>query len=816
MYRRCFYATIPAMETNFQKEYVEVRRELIRSDFSHLNPMQQQAVLATEGPLLILAGAGSGKTTVLINRIANLLRYGSASDSDEIPPDADRLSLDLLRRGDEQARRLAALDPVPPWRILAITFTNKAADELKERLERMLGPEAADDIWACTFHSACVRILRRDAEKLGFSTSFTIYDTSDSQSLMKKILKDLELDEKRYPVRAVLGEISRAKDGRIGAAAFLQEARKSGDYRRLQMGKIYEEYMRRMFAANAMDFDDLIFFTVKLLEEHEEVRDYWQKRFRYILVDEYQDTNLLQYRLAAILAGKWGNICVVGDDDQSIYKFRGATIENILSFEEQYPGCRTIRLEQNYRSTGHILDAANSVIRNNAGRKGKELWTKAGPGDLLQLHCAENESEEAQYVASVILRNFGQGMRWSDHAVLYRMNAQSRELEFAFKRSGIPYRVIGGTRFFDRAEVKDLLAYLSVIAVPADDLRLSRIVNVPARGIGARSLEIAGDLAREEGCSLFEILSRSDQYPGIAKATARRMLQFVEMLQKLRAFSENNSPDVLFDELLSATGYLTALEESDDPQDAARAENVKELKSSILGYMKESGDATLSGYLANVALYTDLDNYDRDSDSVVLMTIHSAKGLEFPCVFLVGMEETIFPSMRAIGEPEEMEEERRLCYVAITRAKTQLWLLCAQHRMLFGRTTANRCSRFVDEIPAEHIKKDLPRGYGFRDQSRDNREPGGYGAYRESGSSYGYSAPQRREAPKPKPAPPAPKPVPVSSFSTGDKVRHKAFGPGQIVKMTPMGGDFLIEIQFESQGLKRLMLRAAAQYMTKE
>ena len=821
------------MMTNFEARYCEARNKLIRSHFRKLNDRQIEAVMATQGPLLILAGAGSGKTTVLINRIANLLRFGRASDSTELPPDADEEALRVLEGGGPEAEKLAALEPVAPWRILAITFTNKAADELKARLERMLG-EAANDIWACTFHSACVRILRRDADKLGYGDNFTIYDTSDTQSLLKRILKDLELDEKSFPPRSVAAEISRAKDAQLGAAAYLQQAQASNDFRRIRVGRVYEEYTRRLFAANAMDFDDLIANTVKLLQEQEDVRAYWQRRFQYVLVDEYQDTNHLQYLLASTLAGGWGNICVVGDDDQSIYKFRGATIENILSFESQFPKCRTIRLEQNYRSTGHILDAANSVIRNNLGRKGKELWTDAGPGERIELYCADNENEEAQFVASTILSGYSQGARWQDHAVLYRMNAQSSQLEFAFKRNGIPYRVIGGTRFFDRAEVKDLLAYLNVIASPADDLRLSRIVNSPPRGIGERSMELAREIASQERCSLFEVLSRADRYPDLKRA-APKMKLFTQMLEELRAFSALNPPDALYDELLEKTGYLRMLESSEEDKDQSRAENVKELKSSILSFMKESGDLTLDGYLANVALYTDLDNYDREADSVVLMTMHSAKGLEFPTVFLVGMEETIFPGMRAIGEPEEMEEERRLCYVALTRAKRRLYLVCARQRMLFGRTTANRASRFVDEIPEEHIRKNLPKGYGYHDR----REESGFAAYNrwdEPGSGFalrgrreeqGFSArPYRSEsaaasrpaAPRPRPAysPAPPKPAaPPQSFAVGDKVRHKAFGAGVIAKMTPMGGDHLVEIQFEKVGVKKLMLRAAAQHMTK-
>ncbi len=793
-----FYGTITYMDNVFVRRYCSARKNLISKRFSRLNDRQREAVLATEGPLLILAGAGSGKTTVLINRIANLLKFGRASDCSELPRGADEASLSLLEAGGPEAEELAALDPVAPWRILAITFTNKAADEMKSRLEKMLGPEA-NDIWACTFHSACVRILRRDADKLGFADNFTIYDTADSQSLVKRILKELDLDDKTYPIRSVLAEISRAKDAQIGPDEYARRARASSDFRKTRVADIYREYMRRLMSANAMDFDDLIAFTVKLLQDNEDVRAYWQRRFQYVLVDEYQDTNHLQYLLASTLAGGWGNICVVGDDDQSIYKFRGATIENILSFEKQFPACRTIRLEQNYRSTGHILDAANAVIRNNLERKGKELWTNAGPGDPIELFFADNENEEAQYVASSIVSSFGQGANWRDLAVLYRMNAQSNQLEFAFKRSGIPYRIIGGTRFFDHTEIKDMLAYLNVIASPSDDLRLSRIVNSPPRGIGERSMELAREIARRDGLSLFAVLSRSEDYPDLKRA-AGKMTAFTGMIEELRKFSESNTPDLLYDELLEKTGYLKLLERSGDDKDVTRAENVRELKSSILSFMKESGDLSLDGYLANVALYTDLDAYDKDADSVVLMTMHSAKGLEFPTVFLVGMEETIFPGMRAIGEPEEMEEERRLCYVAITRAKRKLVMVCARQRMLFGRTTANRVSRFVDEIPEEHIRKNLPKGYSYRDRRQEQGyvprppEPGLY---------------------RPVP-PPAPKKntAPVQ-FSLGDRVRHKAFGEGKIVKMTPMGGDFLVEIQFENLGLKKLMLRAAALHMTK-
>ena len=791
------------MMTEFEKEYIKARKEYIRAEFSHLNDRQINAVMATEGPLLILAGAGSGKTTVLINRIANLLKYGKASDSDELPAFADEKTLEALKTRAPGAEVFAALDPVEPWRILAITFTNKAAGELKSRLERMLGTESANDVWACTFHSACVRILRRDAEKLGFGSNFSIYDTADSQSLIKRILKEQELDEKAFPPRSVLAEISRAKDERIGAQEYLDSARRMGDARHIKIGEAYIEYARRLFAANAMDFDDLIFFTVKLLAEHEDVRGYWQRRFRYVLIDEYQDTNHLQYLFSSLIAGGSGNICVVGDDDQSIYKFRGATIENILSFEHEFKGCRTIRLEQNYRSTSHILDAANAVIRNNSGRKGKELWTDAGTGDLVKLYVADNENEEAQYVAAKIMADYGRGANWRDHAVLYRMNAQSYQLEYAFKRNGIPYRIVGGMSFFSHAEIKDMLSYLNVIATPADDLRLTRIINSPPRGIGERSIDLVRQLAADNARSMYEIITNAGDYPELSRAAAK-LGAFAAMIEELREFAKDNTPDALLDEIIDKTGYIRALEEKNTQEDRTRIENVEELRSSIIGYMKESGDNTLEGYLANVALYTDLDNYDPDADTVVMMTMHSAKGLEFPTVYIVGMEEGIFPGIRAIGEQAEMEEERRLCYVAITRAERELELVCARQRMIFGRTTANRVSRFVDEIPDEHIEKNIPKGYAHKDPSREQQ------SYAHKRRTYydtlkgGVAAPAANTAGT----------AASVSFAVGDSIRHKAFGEGVITKMSPMGGDYLVEINF-AQGAKRLMLRAAAPHMTK-
>ena len=568
--------------------FCKARRGAIAREFGRLNTEQQKAALATEGPLLLLAGAGSGKTTVLIHRIANLMKYGRGSDCEEVPEFVTEEDLSFLEayaetgEGDKNRQeRLCRLNPAAPWTILAITFTNKAAGELKERLTKMLGP-AANDIWASTFHSACVRILRRDIDKLGFASSFTIYDTDDSLRVLKDIIKEQNIDDKQFPPRSVLGYISRAKDAMKLAPDYLAECEKAGDFRLTKIAKIYVEYQRRLWDANALDFDDIILHTVRLLKSFDEVRAYYQKKFRYVLIDEYQDTNNLQYLLASTLAGGYENFCVVGDDDQSIYRFRGATIENILSFEKQYKGARVIRLEENYRSSGHILDAANAVIRNNQGRKGKELWTRAGPGDALQLYTAMNENDEAQYVAGKILENFGQGRRWKDHAVLYRMNAQSNQIEQAFKRDGVPYRIIGGTRFFDRAEVKDVLAYLTVLDNPEDDLRLSRIINNPPRGIGAKTVDTALEIAHRDGSSLYAVVDNAALYPELQRA-AKKLGEFTKLIQELYQLLVENrlTLPAFYEELLSRTGYAVMLETKNTVEDRTRLENVRELLTSI-------------------------------------------------------------------------------------------------------------------------------------------------------------------------------------------------------------------------------------------
>ncbi len=833
--------------------FCRARRGAIARDFSQLNPEQQKAVLATEGPLLLLAGAGSGKTTVLINRIANLIKYGRGSDSEEVPEWVTSEDLDFLEgyaggtgspapADKERQERLCRLEPAAPWSILAITFTNKAAGELKDRLSAMLGPEA-EDVWASTFHSACVRILRRDIDRLGFASSFTIYDTDDSLRVVKDCLKELNLDDKQFPPRTVLGYISRAKDAMKLADEYLAECERSGDYRLTKIAQIYVEYQRRLWEASALDFDDIILHTVRLLQQFEEVRSYYQRKFRYVLIDEYQDTNNLQYLLASTLAGGYENFCVVGDDDQSIYRFRGATIENILSFEKQYPGCRTIRLEENYRSTKHILEAANGVIRNNRGRKGKELWTRAGEGEKLHLYTAMNESDEAQYVATKILEDYGQGLHWKDHAVLYRMNAQSNQLEQAFKRSGVPYRIIGGTRFFDRAEVKDMLAYLAVLNNRSDDLRLTRIINNPPRGIGPKTVETAQAIALRENTSLYAVLEHARTYPELERSTGK-LAAFTNLMKELDGLLEELPLDRFYEELIIHTGYGTMLETKNTVEDRTRLENVRELLTSIRGYLENAEEPSLAGFLDEIALYTDLDSHDPNQDCAVMMTMHSAKGLEFPVVFVVGAEEGIFPGIRAIGEAEEMEEERRLCYVAMTRAKKKLFLTCAHQRMLFGRTSANRPSRFLDEIPPEHLERsgrdfldDSPGwgasqgqfslgGYrsqrGYRTEGRggwnpfDQRPDEGRGQRRDQGGflrsmsdgTDGNGKPAFRGSGKSAGAD-------LSAFHRGDMVQHKAFGRGMILSIQKMGGDALVEIAFDNVGTKRLMLKSAAAHMTK-
>jgi DNA helicase-2/ATP-dependent DNA helicase PcrA len=825
------------LELAYVDRFCKARRNAIAAEYQNLNQQQRDGVLNTEGPMLLLAGAGSGKTTVLIHRIANLIKYGQGSDSTEVPEWVTAEDVAFLEgyaanpneQDKERAEKLCRLNPALPWSIIAITFTNKAAGELKKRLEDMLGPKGGD-VWAFTFHSACIRILRRDIDKLGLRKSFTIYDTDDSVRVIKDAMKALNIDEKAFPPKMILSHISKAKDKMQLAADYQAECKKLGDFRYTQMAKVYVEYEKRLIEADALDFDDIILDTVRILQSDKEARDYWQNKFRYVLIDEYQDTNRLQYLLASLLAGRHENICVVGDDDQSIYRFRGATIENILDFEKQYKGARVIRLEQNYRSTQTILNAANAVIRNNLGRKGKELWTEAGAGEKIKLYSAMNESDEAQYVAAQILSGISKGRQWKDNAVLYRMNAQSNQLEYAFKRNAIPYKVVGGIRFFDRAEVKDMLAYLCVVNNPADDLRLRRIINTPARGIGGRTVELASGIAQEQGLPLYEVVKNAKEYAALQKSVAK-LQGFTDIMEGLRAKAEEMELPDFYEAVMTDTGYLAAMESKRTIDSRTRVENIKELKSSIQGYMDNHPDGDLAGFLDEVALYSDLDNVDSDENTVTIMTMHSAKGLEFPAVFVVGMEDGLFPGTRSIGEPEEMEEERRLCYVALTRARENLYVSCAHQRMLFGHTTMNKPSRFLDEIPDEYLEKSgrTPGEHNNAEGGEGQAQQNGYGGGRYGGerrSGYSRRRPRRDDG---KPlgggisvnhavAPTGHKAVQatfnlLSQFHKGDEVDHTAFGKGTIQSILPMGGDALVSIKFDDVGVKNLMLKAACQHM---
>lgn len=802
------------MNEQLDARFISARRKYIASEFAELNDMQRQAVMTTEGPLLLLAGAGSGKTTVLINRIANLMRFGRGSDCDEIPvsvTDDDVEFLEKVTKDSPPAERwradcLCAVEAVAPWSIIAITFTNKAANEMKERLTALLGPEA-QDVWAMTFHAACCRILRRDIERMGYTKSFTIYDTSDSERVMKEIIRDMGLDDKTFPAKYVLGAISREKDNMVSGEEMLERAEKSGDYRALHIARAYCKYQNQLIDNNALDFDDIIFVTVKLLQENEDIRRYYQKKFRYVLVDEYQDTNHMQYLLTSLLAGGSENVCVVGDDDQSIYRFRGATIENILNFERQYRGSRTIRLEQNYRSTQSILNAANSVIAHNLGRKGKKLWTANGKGDLITDYEASDETTEANYVAGQIIVG-SHGTDFKDYAILYRTNAQSNALEFAMKRNGIPYRVIGGTRFFDRAEVKDMLSYLCVINNPSDDLRLKRIINNPPRGLGAKTIDVATRLAQAEGKPLYAIVSDPYSYGPVEKAAAK-LMQFHSMVQDMANLLENGMslPD-FYDELLQRTGYADMLMLKPTEENKTRLENVRELKSSIHSYVENTENPTLAGFLEEIALYTDLQEYNDGDDAVVMMTMHSAKGLEFPHVFLVGFEDGLFPGMRAIGDQEEMEEERRLCYVAITRAKKTLTITHARQRMIYGRTGAALPSRFLKEIPDDYLLKKGTTGSQYSSYMPAASWSNPYASTTKQKEQY-----RKAEISSLKPS--ESKSTFNLNLNKGDMVTHAAFGRGMVLSVMKMGGDALLEIAFDDIGTKKLMAKTAFAHMKK-
>lgn len=800
-----------------EQRYLSVRREIIAWNFKHLNDMQQRGVLATEGPLLLLAGAGSGKTTVLINRIANLIRFGCGAESQEIPAYIDEAAVLLLEQYSrnydetlkERAESLCRIGAPQPWEILAITFTNKAANELKDRLGEMLG-EQGMDVWAMTFHSACCRILRRNIDRLGYSNSFTIYDQTDSQNVIKDILRELNLDEKTFSPRQVLAAISRAKDELMSPDEYTASVAASEDFRMGIYAKVYSEYQKRLVSGNAVDFDDIIRLTVRLLRENEDIREYYQRRFRYVLIDEYQDTNIAQFELARLLAGRYENLCVVGDDDQSIYRFRGATIENILNFEKDYPAARVIRLEQNYRSTQRILEAANAVICNNRSRKGKKLWTNNSEGELITVYEGDTENDEADFVVARVLEGTAKHKAFHDFAVLYRTNAQSNALEYAMRRNAIPYRIIGGTKFFDRAEVKDMLSYLCVINNRADTLRLHRIINNPARGIGAKTLEMAERQALAQGVSLYNIVSDPYNYPSLVKA-ADKLMAFTVLIESLAEDAAALPLPEFYDQVCRKTGYLAMLESKNDVENRTRAENVRELRSSIVSYVESSEMPSLSGFLEEISLYTDLDNYNNSDDACILMTMHSAKGLEFPTVFIVGAEDGLFPSNRALEFPEELEEERRLCYVAITRAREKLYITHSRRRMLYGQTRLARASRFLAELPENCINKQekmRPSYMGSTYGTSGASQSGGRMRYNKRASkpkSFGIHSGLAAEMTA----------VSRQDFVQGEIVIHKTFGRGMILAVQPMGGDALLEIAFDKSGTKKLMANFASEYLKK-
>ena len=832
------------MATDLQKEFCSLRDTYIEKQFGRLNEMQRQAVFTTSGPLLILAGAGSGKTTVLVNRIANLIRFGSAHGSDYTPRPATDEDLRALRTAIMTGTDVPAwLDgmmrcqPTRSWNIMAITFTNKAAGELKARLRAMLGDEEGDEVFASTFHSACVRILRRYAEEIGWPRSFTIYDTDDAQRVMKALYKEQNVDDKFYPVKTALNQLGRWKDQLTGPADAAREA--AGKTKLELAAKLYGLYEKRLQEAGAFDFDGLIYYTVRLLQEHKEARDYYQNRYHYLLVDEYQDTSVAQFRLVSLLTGPEQNICVVGDDDQSIYRFRGATIENILNFERYYPGAKVIRLEQNYRSTSNILNAANCVIQHNTARKGKTLWTKNGEGAPVHVYQAEDDREEAAHIAEVIGQHLREGGRLSDHAVLYRMNAQSAPIENYFTRAGIPHKIVGGQRFNDRKEVKDIHSYMSIVANPRDDVRLRRIINEPARKIGASTVDAIAELAAQEGVGMMDIISHADEYARLSRAVGP-LLKFWQIYQALQEALDTCPLDLFAEKVIELTGYRQMLKQQAAAGHREEAEerenNLAQLVNNVKNYCDTRGvDASLEGYLEEIALISDIDSYNADADQVVMMTIHSAKGLEFPYVFLVGMEENIFPGAMSQYSEEDLEEERRLAYVGITRAKKELYISHCATRMLYGRTCYNEPSRFLNEIDPEYVE--TTRSPALERPSRPawgsfgDTVPGGASGYsgpsgraaapRSGYLNREYNAPARGRtgrapafpgAPAVRPAAPA-RPAAAQTgakhYAPGDIVMHKVFGRGTVTRVTPAAGDFIVEIRFDKVGVKKTMANFA-------
>ena len=795
------------MQNNLQSRYLAAKRALFDKTYAFLNPEQRQAVFSTEGSLLILAGAGSGKTTVLVQRIVFQIQYGNAYHSDYVPFGVTEERVRQLEAAAdlsvEEIREILPefiSAPCPPWQVLAITFTNKAAGEIKSRLRTVLPDEnAASSVWAGTFHSICVRVLRTYGERLGYAQGFTIYDTTDTKNAVTEVIKSLNIDEKSLPVKTVMYEISRAKDHLLTPDLFEREYG-GRDFRMKQLARVYRAYQERLKSSNALDFDDIIMQTVLLLENDEEVRDYYQRKFRYVSVDEFQDTNPAQLRLTALLSGCHKNVMVVGDDDQSIYRFRGAVVENILNFDKQFHNTKVIRLEQNYRSTKVILDAANRVIAHNMGRKGKTLWTARPGGERIVLRVCNDQNEEARYLVSEIQNLVAKGqVKYRDCAILYRTNAQSQVIERTFAKSGVPYRMLGGLRFNDRKEIRDIVAYLQFINNPADRERLRRIINEPKRKIGAATVSGIEQIADEQGCSVYEVMRDADRYAALARS-AKRLQEFAGMIGSLRAMLDTDMTlEAFVRTVLTVTGYRQMIVDA-GAEEKERLENLEEFVSGVIEYEESNEEPTLLGFLEENALVAEIDKYDEEADAAVMMTIHAAKGLEFPVVLLPGMEDGIFPGMQTIlGGPEEMEEERRLAYVAITRAKDRLYIVRTRSRMLYGRTSANPVSRFVEEIPAELIQEEgmasafgerAPRTYFHADDdapSSRSVSDGGFTLMKPSG----WQAGQKKTSP--------------AVFCAGDRVLHLTFGEGEILSVNPMGSDVLYEVAFEKVGTKKLM-----------
>ena len=808
---------------DINQKYIKLKRALFDKCYASLNARQREAVFTTDGPLLVLAGAGSGKTTVLVKRVVFIIKYGNAYCDETIPEYVDERYISEMEYAlastdvsiAEDMLQDFACEPCRPYRMLAITFTNKAANEIKSRLAAALDDEeAAKDIWAGTFHSVCMRILRANCELIGYKKEFTIYDADDTKKAISAAMKRCNIDEKQLPLKSVITTISHAKDRLLSPKEYAAEV--GADFRLSRIAKIYAEYQSAMVASNAMDFDDIIVNTVKLFKTNPDVLEFYRKKFRYVCVDEYQDTNEAQFVLTSMLASGFGNIMVVGDDDQSIYKFRGATIGNILNFDRHFSDARVIKLEQNYRSTSTILDAANAVIANNAGRKGKRLWTDGAKGEKITIRRLEDENHEARSIADTVNKAVGDETRaYKDFAILYRNNAQSNAIERALAKSGIPYRMLGGVRFTDRKEIRDAVAYLQLIANHSDRERLLRIINEPRRKIGDTTINAVAQIAAEQGCSLFEVIENARNYTALSRS-ANSLEAFAHLINSLTVKSKHLSLPDLFDAVLDDSGYRDMIVLA-GPEEKDRLDNLEEFKSSIIEYVGKTEEPTLMGFLEENALVADVDRYDDTADAVVLMTVHSAKGLEFPVVIIPGFEDGIFPSMQTVvGSSDDMEEERRLAYVALTRAKQQIYIMYTKHRMLYGQTQANPLSRFVAEIPEQYTQReneDFGRGMygsGFGVKTYYSEKSPVSGQQRTGASASfnkGYSRPATAstETTIGKPIFEKKPDATKVTFKPGDRVKHHSFGEGEILSARQMGADVLYEVMFEKVGTKKLM-----------